>query len=620
MPRLRLSPVLLVMNIALIIYALTALLSLRTAYDPSLSEWTMMAVIGSVLLYFCFLILLRRTQRHYAFSTLLALLGAAFTVFFISQFKYQSYIETPEIINRIGTITSLLPNLGVFIHPNSAATVIELLLPLVVALIFMSRDWRKRGVWLGIALLMLYAFGLTYSRGAFVGLGAALVIGLSLLAVTRLSGRQAMVLIGGLLGIVMIGVALVVILGPRVPFVSSLLGVTTSRLEIYRNSIGLASDYIFTGIGLGDTFGMMYSRYSLLIFVPLFTYTHNLLLAVLLGQGIVGLLAFAVIVVTFYLFMLRVLWIVRVAQPEPLFYGAWIGVTATLIHGLTDARQYVESPFNLPLLFVMMALAVSCGVKALREEVFEERGTNYVSGWKVLTAASVGVALVVIAGYVFFSKPLLAAWHTNLGALDEARADTTIRPIMLSTERDRLAANARSAYEQALAIVPDYPNANRRLGNMLVDAGEYEAAIPLLEKAFAAEQYYQASIKGLGLAYMWVGRTEEAACVLRRLSNLSEMTEELYNWQNYRHEQQQDLQSAYALETAALLEQYQQTNMEVWALIGDRYASAGQRKLAQVWYSRVLLKDANHTGALTGLEALGLEPVEVTMTFECAAG
>ena len=166
--------------------------------------------------------------------------------------------------------------------------------------------------------------------------------------------------------------------------VASLAGVTSSRFEIYRNSLMLAGDYLFTGIGVGDTFAMVYSRYSLMIFVPLFTYTHNLFLAILLGQGIFGLVAFIIVMLTFYLFVVRVLWVVRITEIEPLFYGALIGVTATFVHGLTDARQYVESPFNLPLLFAGMALTVACGINALRAEAFEDRTTNQGRGWGTL--------------------------------------------------------------------------------------------------------------------------------------------------------------------------------------------------------------------------------------------
>ncbi len=614
MPKLRLSPVLLVMNIALVIYGLTALLSLVTAYDLSLSEGTVFSVCASIIIYFALLTVLRKTNRNTTFAALMSILGALFSLLFISQFQYQNYVETPAIVERIGQFTTFLPNFGLFIHPNSASTVIELLLPIVIALLFAMRKSRGFVMWVVVLLVLLYAFMLTYSRGAYLGVGVALLIGLAAIGIKRLSRKQAVALIGGLVGLVVVILVGLVVIGPRVPFVASLMGVTSSRLEIYRNSLQVAGDYAFTGIGLGDTFAMVYSRYSLMIFVPLFSYTHNLLLAILLGQGVLGLAAFVVIVITFYLFVLRVLWVVRIAEPDPVFYGAWIGVTATLVHGLTDARQYVESPFNLPLLFIGMALALSCGVRALREEAFEDRESKKIRGWRVLTLAAVGLVVVLVGGFVIFNKQVMAAWYTNIGALDETRADGTIRPELDAVERTVYGTNARHAYEQALEYNPDYPNANRRLGNMNLDIGGFDAAIPYLEKAYAAEPDYPASIKGLGLAYTWVGRTQEAACVLKALPDVDGMVDELFNWQNYRNEQQQVLLSAYTLETAAILGDYQQTNMAVWVLTGDRYRMAGNNEKAQEWYSRVLDKEANNQNALDGLATMGLDRITIPDT------
>ncbi|MEP6989255.1 MAG: hypothetical protein ABI970_26885, partial [Chloroflexota bacterium] len=134
MPKLRLSPILLVMNIALVVYGLTALMSVITAYDSSLSEATIAAVVISIILYFIVVHQLRRLDSTPVFAMVAGGLGLAFSLFFISQFGHQNYIETPAIIDRVGGLTTFLPNLDVFIHQNSAATFIELLLPIVLAL------------------------------------------------------------------------------------------------------------------------------------------------------------------------------------------------------------------------------------------------------------------------------------------------------------------------------------------------------------------------------------------------------------------------------------------------------------------------------------------------------
>jgi tetratricopeptide (TPR) repeat protein len=164
---------------------------------------------------------------------------------------------------------------------------------------------------------------------------------------------------------------------------------------------------------------------------------------------------------------------------------------------------------------------------------------------------------------------------------------------------------------------PDYPNANRRLGNLYVDGASYEQAVPLLEKAYAAEPTYQATTKGLGLGYTWLGRTQEAACVLNKLPDATAMSNELVTWSTFRREQQQDLLAAYALDTATIMSNYQQTNMDVWVLLGDLYKSGGNDELAQQWYSRVLDRDPANAAAQERLSTLGLERVRTASQSMC---
>src|SRR5678815_3565320 len=194
MPKLRRSPILLVMNIALVVYGLTALLSIFTAYDTTLSEATIAAIALSVVTYFAVFSQLRRIDSTPLFAKLAGLVGLVFGLFFISQFGHQNYNETPDIINRIGGLTTFLPNFNIFIHQNSAATFVELLLPIVASLLFMSTKQNRRILW-GITLLVLiYAFVLTYSRGAFLGLGVAFLLGLGLIGAKYLSRKQALAL------------------------------------------------------------------------------------------------------------------------------------------------------------------------------------------------------------------------------------------------------------------------------------------------------------------------------------------------------------------------------------------------------------------------------------------
>lgn len=105
--------------------------------------------------------------------------------------------------------------------------------------------------------------------------------------------------------------------------------------------------------------------------------------------------------------------------------------------------------------------------------------------------------------------------------------------------------------------------------------------------------------------------------MFKTLSDVATMDQELYTWQGYYNDKGQMLLSAYALETAAILEDYQQTNMDVWVLTADRFLAANQPEKAQEWYSRVLMKDPNNTAVKGKLKAMGKTRVEAFHGPQC---
>ncbi|GIL11325.1 MAG: hypothetical protein BroJett038_00450 [Chloroflexota bacterium] len=534
------------LTLFVVLFALSAILGLRPAYDPSLGQGALNAVLGSAFLYLAISLLARTTAVARAVGALVALAGGVFALYFISQFAYHNYPDTPALIERLGNQTTFLPPIWLmYLHPNGVATLLEVLLPLAAALFVSSRrSLVIRVLCAFVIVVMLYAVFLTFSRGAWIGLGAAAVLAAALALASRLPRGLATAAIVVIVALVAGGVVFVLAGGiERLPFLQSTFAAAESRLTLYRNALYLASDYAYTGIGLGDTFAMVYSRYSLLIFVPFLTYAHNLFLAVWLGQGLLGLVALAGIVITFYALVARV---TRRAAPDALFHGAWLGVTATLVHGLTDSRQYIESPWAMPALFIALALAAALGRLALREQPFERPRLAA----RLAVPVVIGAAAVVAA--LALNVPLRALWATNQGAVDETRAELT--PGLDDTQRAELQESAIRHYQAALALDPGQPNASRRLGNLYVALERYDEAVPLLEKAAAAEPDYPGAVKGLGLAYVWVGRTDEAAQTLARLDNRRDIINELYTWSTFQGEQNRPDLAAYARETADRLD------------------------------------------------------------------
>ena len=577
-------------DIFVLLFALSGVLGIFPSYDRALGYPMLAAILLSVLLYFGAAYFIRSWELARNLSLGLLLVGTAFALLFIGQYGYQDYIEMPGVIQRLGALTTLLPEVSSYdLHPNAAATFLEGLLPLGIVLAITSRERWQQAVWALCTLVMAYALLLSFSRGALLALLGTLAIFL----ITRLPRWYA--LIAGAVIALLLVIALLV-LPQHVAIVGDSVAWISDRLALYRNSMYVASDYAFTGIGLGDTFSLIYSRYGLLIQVPFLTYTHNLPLATWMNQGLPGLIAFTGVVVTFYLFIYRVN---RSSTPRRLFHGLWLGVTATLLHGLFDARQYIEGWWMMGLLFLLLGLAVALGRVTLQKAFWESREVKLTYFPRIVP---VTVAVALVALMVIFNRPLLAAWNTNMGALTETRGELT--PNLTNDQRTEFYIAAQQWYENALATDSSLANPNRRLGNLDVKLEQFEEAIAPLEAAFGREPQNPAAIKGLGLAYAWVGETGKAAETLRLLDDTAQMTDELYTWGRYRQEQGKTLLAAYAWDTAQTLTP-NSTNLDVLMLIGNTYLEAGEVDKAQHWYQQVLEADPDYEAATAALAALG---------------
>lgn len=585
------------LNLFILLFALSAVLGVWPAYDPNLSSVTLTFILSSVVLYFIIAYAARSRSAIHAVAIVTLLIITAFALYFITQYGHQDYPGKGGIIARLGQLTTLLPDLqGFGPHPNGAATFLEIAVPLGIALTLSTRKTTSKVVWAICTLLVSYAIFLSASRGAWLALAAMAGIALALVILARLPRRTATILIGiGLAGTVASLLA-IIILGPeRLPFLASTFSRATDRGQLFQGSLSLAQDYTFSGAGLGNTFSMVYSRYRLLLQVPFLNYAHNLPLSVWLNQGMPGLIALIGIIAAFYLFVYRV---IRTTQPSLIFHGAWLSVTTILLHGITDAPQYADSPWVMPMIFISLGLTVSSGVLALNET--PQRLTVRVRSFaRPIWVAS---AIAIVTFIVIFNKPLRAAWSTNLGAVDETRAE--LAPDLTSAQRDELYQSAQTHYRDALRIEANHPNANRRLGNLLVNLQQFDTAVPALEAAFETELTNITTIKGLGLAYTWVGRSADAARMFLLLDDPVTMSNELYTWGNYRGEQDQPLLSAYAFETAQTM--YPSSdNTDIWLLIADLYHAADHSDAARIWYNRVVDIAPGNQRALDGLATLG---------------
>ena len=286
------------------------------------------------------------------------------------------------------------------------------------------------------------------------------------------------------------------------------------RLEVYNHSLALLAEQPFTGIGLGDAFSMVYSRYELALTVPYLVYSHNLLLEIWLQQGILGAAAFLWLVVALFTALAR-----RPDLKSDLrLQAAAAGLTATLLHGVVDARQYPSLWTWLPFFFLLGLSAA----RLLQTQPLSKPRPE----WLLPT----GITAIFLILVLLLNWPLTAAWNANRAGLLQIRAafDKTLTP----EQQEAMRSQSEDLFAQALAAHPGSTPIQRRYGLLRMEQERFEEAIPLLEQAHAAAPGHLAARKSLGLAHLWTGDLERAGELLSGLPNILPELEGLA-WDQY---------------------------------------------------------------------------------------
>ncbi|MEZ4768158.1 MAG: O-antigen ligase family protein [Caldilineales bacterium] len=175
---------------------------------------------------------------------------------------------------------------------------------------------------------------------------------------------------------------------------------TVNRAILWRDGLGLVSDYPFTGSGLRSTM-MVYSTYGLLMHVGFILHMHNLFVQIAVSQGVVAALAFAGLLAAAIANLLAAtrsrgsIWRFSLA--------AGAGLAALMTHGMVDAGVYASTLTPVMFLPIGFALALKPG---------RQRGRRESMNW-VLAVAIVSVAALAL---VVFLPAGRAALQENLGA------------------------------------------------------------------------------------------------------------------------------------------------------------------------------------------------------------
>jgi tetratricopeptide (TPR) repeat protein len=79
---------------------------------------------------------------------------------------------------------------------------------------------------------------------------------------------------------------------------------------------------------------------------------------------------------------------------------------------------------------------------------------------------------------------------------------------------------AAAAYQQAIKLRPDYPEAHLNLGETLFNLGRYDEAIAADQKAIALKSNWAEAYRALGIAYLKTDKSREALEALKKAYEL----------------------------------------------------------------------------------------------------
>ncbi|OQY19233.1 MAG: hypothetical protein B6I34_09830 [Anaerolineaceae bacterium 4572_32.1] len=474
---LKLTP----LDLPLLLFLLSAVLGLWPAYDRALCWNTLIALGAGFLLYILISRLAVSRRWWHAIAAIIVFASVLLSLYFVTQYAHLGYPEKVGVISRLGVLISkIAPSVADWApKANGVATFLEGGFFLAVALVLTEKriGWRIGGG-IGAGLIAL-ALLMSASRGAWLAVAVTAVIW----AAIHWRLARAVAIAGGILALGL--VVYVIVRGDvtalgDIPIIKQTLApmfIRPDRLAVYRGSVYLIQDFPLTGIGLGGQFAMVYAKYALLIQHAFLYYSHNLYLEAWLEQGLPG--------ITALLWLMAALYQAARTRARPgadlLYQSTWLGLTATFLHGITDARQYVDLWCWFPF-FGLLGLDAAI---LLRRSPPGRRWTF-----------PAGVVGVFLAAVLVSLHPLPATWHADLGCVLQARGD--LPESLDDGQRAALRQQAANQYRRAIQIAPHDRTAQQRLGLVLME-----------EAPGGPKKQHHAQSIGIGLRVG--GRTGESA-------------------------------------------------------------------------------------------------------------
>ena len=382
-----------------------------------------------------------------------------------------------------------------------------------------SRNYKFVAIFsLGMLLVILLGLIMSISRGAWLGFGFGTIYGAYFYWRFGKGSRSRLKWVGDFIILTSIlllcyGFLLIVTEPQYKEYLNRIMGDSVfSRADLWLDSLPLIQDYWYSGSGLGST-TMVYSSYVLLLHVPYLAHAHNLFLQIALEQGIPGL-------ITFVFLIIFTIWGLSYAARNGnslirLFCAlTTASIAGLVIHGMVEAGIYAHQ--LVPVMFLPFGFAIA---------LISIIGDTHVSATSSVSNPSLVHRIAIIGGLapsliivlLFLWPGSSATLQANLGAVAQTRAELAIYHWPEWPIQDELRRNqaidltpAINHYKTALSINPDNLTALRRLGQIEISLGNYDAAQHYLEAAYRVAPDQRATRQMLGEIYAINGNVPEA--------------------------------------------------------------------------------------------------------------
>jgi hypothetical protein len=514
------------------IYVTSAIISFLVSSSQGVGREKLTFVLVGLLLPLALVVLLRRRVE-----TQIGMLGALLGLL-------------APIIGLVGVLVVMLAdpladiwqiNVNTVAVTGAVSGALSLLIPLAgCGLVWaLARKYRPLQIvlWSSIAIAAVITIA-SGEHAAILGLAVGVVFGYGLLWRLRVAppSRWLQLLDVSVitLAVLSLGVYLLLILFPdqmaqlwdKLPFYYA------QRFSSWRDTPAIINDYLFTGSGLGAA-PMVLSSYLYLVHVPYFHHIHNLFLQVGIEQGIPGIIGITGMFVAAFWSMVTVM---RRAHAYLALCAASVfaSLISLFVSGLLESDVYASAAVII--MFLPFGFTWVIALHDVSAWAARNRAPDRMRARDVV----IGVIPLVLVLILIAWPGSQTQWLANRAALAQTWEELSDYVPNLSPNQDQLRRDAAvdldeavALYRQALLSDPHNPTALRRLAQIQIARGEYDAALLNLELAYQVAPGERATRQMLGELYARAGRSDEGLSLWRTIDVAPELLKNRLWWYNF---------------------------------------------------------------------------------------